>query len=215
MMTSSKVFIGLLALTVGGYAQGQVPPEIVGLMQETRIPFVIREDVANALSMTNSQKERVREVLSSSIPKGGGPPPGMGGFGGGMMRDMIRGKLKETESKILGVLSSDQKKRLAEVELQFRGPSALYERNVRRALKTTADQDRAIGKVRRQEESARKKAKDKNESLPRGLVCDELRAILTAEQKELLKSLGGSPVTFGVPAGNYAELPGQSQSGGN
>lgn len=214
-MTSTKLFIGLLATAVGSYAQGQVPQEIAALMQETRIPFVIREDVAKALSMTGSQKDRVRTVLSSAVPKGGRPPGGLGGFGGGMMRDMIRGKLRETETKILAVLSSDQKKRLTEVELQFRGPSALYQRDVRRMLKTTSAQDKAIGKIRREEEDARRKAKDRGESLPIELVWENLRAVLTTEQKDGLKSLGGAPVTFGNPSGNYAELPGQSQSGGN
>ena len=181
-------------------AHAQLPPFAQQMMLASRLPLLIREDVAVGLGLAPTQKEQINQILSDGVPKG--KMPNMGLFAG-MIRGKIRGKIRETESKCLAVLSPSQQTRFGELEIQALGYCAVYRSEVRKGLKTNSAQNRLIDQTRKQSETKDPSGRSFTDSEKQALA-----AILTPEQRTALVTMGGKPYTFGKPIGSYAVLPG-------
>jgi len=99
-----------------------------------------RPDVQDELRLTDAQREQVRE-LSDRIPgTRGGPRPGFVRMTGDQWSRKIVAEIRAHEAEVTAILSPDQLKRLGQVALQLRGPTALQDSEVIAALKLTAAQ---------------------------------------------------------------------------
>jgi hypothetical protein len=174
----------------------QLPPA----MAESKIPLLTRNDTAEALNLSNLQKSRIKDRLKLPDMPNRQPPA----FARGMMEDMIKGKIREMEGKMLGELTKDQRKRFDEVILQWQGVTAIYERKIKRELKITREQDREIGRIRKAFENQREPGRRPGTKAE----ITQLRAVLNETQLSRLRELGGAVVNWGSPSGTYADLPG-------
>jgi hypothetical protein len=201
---SQAAVLTLMVLVVSS-ASAQPPAVAIKAMQESKIPLLIRNDVAKALELTEGQKEKIKKELSSIS---GRRPPNMGMLGG-LMGDMIRGKIREMEGKMLSVLDKGQRSRFDQIQIQWLGPLALYRKDIQKGLSLNRDQMKLIGQIKKRAESARKGSKT-GPSLERpGTDSErkELLASLTPTQIGDLARLGGAPISFGSPSGTYAQVP--------
>lgn len=197
--TTTVALIGLLALSSLAGAQA-LPPGALEAVRASKLPLLVRNDVAEALDISNLQRSKIKDHLKMPDRPNRQPPS----FMRGMMEDMIKGKIREMEGKVLKELTNAQRKRLDEIQLQWKGFTALYDRKVRRDLKISKDQDKQIGQIRKQFER-----KQPGEGQPG--VSEEVRLLkelLTSDQLQRLRALGGETIDWGKPAGDFATLPG-------
>lgn len=98
-----------------------------GFGRSTVSQFVLRDDVKKELDLTDKQVDEVntingglRERMSAAFGgRGGRGGAGGGGFDPNAMREQLAKVNAELREEVLDVLKSDQKDRLAELELQY------------------------------------------------------------------------------------------------
>lgn len=191
------------ALLLSPLASAQMPPEALEAMTASKIVILVRNDVAEEIALTPDQKDRIKARIA--LP--GGERRSMpGGMMRGLMIDMMKQKIREMEAGCLSELSRAQQARLNEIHWQWRGATSLYDRSIRRQLKLTRDQDRAIGDIRKAfEERSRAGSPSDRPGIPE--EHSRLWAVLSPDQKGQLSRLGGAAMTFSNSAGAYASLP--------
>ncbi len=168
------------------------------ILAGTRLGTILRTDVAKQLDLSNYLKKKIRETFESNAkpPNGGGLPSFISDS---MIKDVLRGKLAETEAKVLTLLSDARLARLEQLMNQLKGPAFLHEKETKRSLKLTRDQQRKFDSIRA-----------KYEQLPGNTDGSEkqaLVAVLTPKQSESLSKLLGPLEKFDPVAKYYVELP--------
>lgn len=143
----------LATLALGAMAQPQAGPRQGGNRMRAgfQIPdamHLMRADVQKDLKITEQQKVKLTEIMSSAMPQrgqagAGGGRPAQGGARPNRQQqggNDFMARMKETEKKMLAVLSADQKKRLTQIGIQLAGGRALRRDDVSAALKLTGAQ---------------------------------------------------------------------------
>jgi hypothetical protein len=161
--------------------------------------LLLNKSVQEELKLTNDQlgklKGAVEEVLGGFKEKLANLRE-MGPEERAKLMDAITEK---TNKIIVGVLDKDQIKRLREIDLQQRGPMALYDPEVRKALKITDDQLSQLKDLAAETNKAIHKAYDNRDTRSlEGAVETGLRklsTLLTDEQKTTWKEMLGKPFT--------------------
>jgi hypothetical protein len=236
-MKTRHISLAVIALVSASIGQAQQAPAI-SLPTDSKLMLVIRNDVANELGLVDSQKLSIQRELDRakrSIPSGGpgmggpggggqgGPGGGAGGPGGGMadmMRDRMQRLFTELEASVNQYLWPEQRERLAQIQLQQRGVRIAFERNARRQLNVSKEQDKLITQVEREHQQRIQKLMDamqKSGKRPTGQTSEMRQAIqiteaaltkiLTEAQMQQIRIAGGQAFTARPELGNYAELP--------
>jgi hypothetical protein len=104
---------------------------------------------------------------------------------------------EQTNKIVVGVLSKDQVKRLREIDLQQRGPMALYDPEVRKALKITEPQLAKLKVLAKETNQQAQKAQDAGDMKKLDEVMraagEKLDTLLTDEQKKTWVEMLGKP----------------------
>jgi len=196
-----------------GRQGGRQNNNMIGLLQ--------RSDVQSELKLSDDQKsklEAMRPARGQGGNRGGGN--GGGGNGGGGQRpaqdpEAMAKAAAEREKTTLEVLSPEQTKRLLELYIQRVGSRAVIRADVQEALKINSTQKEKIADLQKNQREANQAVMEKvrNGEIERTAVADiqkkndsilqdELNKILTAEQREKLKSMGGAPFKFDADSVN-------------
>lgn len=236
-MKTKHVSLVLIALSCATIGNSQQAPT-ASLPTDSKLMLIIRNDVANDLRLADSQKlsiqrelERVRRSMPSGGPGGSGPGGGgpggggsaSGGSGGGMadmMRERMQRMLTELETSVTQYLWPEQRERLAQIQIQTRGVRIAFERNARRQLNVTKDQDRQISQIELEHqqrlqklmEAMQKAGKRPTSATPEMLEAvrttdDALAKVLSDVQIQQIRAAGGQTFVFRPELGNFAELP--------
>ncbi len=99
-----------------------------------------RPDVQDELDLTDEQREQVRDLADRMGGPRGERGRGFAGMSAEQLSQMIVEKIKAHEAAVAALLTADQRKRLGQIALQFRGPFAFQDSEVIAALKLTAAQ---------------------------------------------------------------------------
>jgi hypothetical protein len=196
-----------------GRQGGRQNNNMIGLLQ--------RSDVQTELKLSDDQKsklEAMRPARGQGGNRGGGN--GGGGNGGGGQRpaqdpEAMAKAAAEREKTTLEVLSPEQTKRLLELYVQRVGSRAVIRADVQEALKINSTQKEKITELQKNQREANQAVMEKvrNGEIERAAVADiqkkndsilqdELNKILSAEQREKLKSMGGAPFKFDADSVN-------------
>jgi hypothetical protein len=198
-----------------GRQGGRQNNNMIGLLQ--------RSDVQTELKLSDDQKsklEAMRPARGQGGNRGGGGGNGGGGNGGGGQRpaqdpEAMAKAAAEREKTTLEVLSPEQTKRLLELYIQRVGSRAVIRADVQEALKINSTQKEKIAELQKNQREANQAVMEKvrNGEIERtaladiqkkndSILQDELNKILSAEQKEKLKSMGGAPFKFDADSVN-------------
>jgi hypothetical protein len=166
----------------------------------------------------------------------GGPPPDGGPGGGG--NDAFRARMDAMRKKITdginAILTSDQKTRLKEIQVQLAGNAAAVDTGIQKSLKLTDDQKSKIASLVRSLGEANRAVFDKMRSgdiepeqvqatLKKNtkILNAEIGKILTTDQTTALTQMSGKTFTstepdrgFGGPGGPGGGGPGGPDGGG-
>ncbi|MBI5706890.1 MAG: hypothetical protein HZC36_07860 [Armatimonadetes bacterium] len=172
--------------------------------------FTVRSDVSKELKLTDDQKSKLlawnqaqMESMRGSFQPGGQPPSQE------EMQAMAK-KRAEAEAKITKeVLDETQAKRLRELWVQRTGNAIILNADVQKELGITDDQKKKAADLQKRQgeanQSIMQKARDGEIEFSevRDLMAkntkalnDELGKILTKEQADRLKAMGGAPFKF-------------------
>ena len=177
--------------------------------------LALREDVAKELNLTADQKTKLqdaadqqREAMRAMRPAGGNGDAGAAPDQAAMQKMMEDARAKE-KSTLTGILTTDQMKRLKELQIQRQGNSAIMDPDVQTDLKMTDDQKKAVSDLQQKQGDAMRAIFDKvrNQEISmddartsmqknQKIMNDELGKILTADQAKQLADMGGKPFTF-------------------
>lgn len=198
-----------------GRQGGRQNNNMIGLLQ--------RSDVQTELKLSDDQKsklEAMRPARGQGGNRGGGNGGGGNGGGGGGQRpaqdpEAMAKAVAEREKTTLEVLSPEQTKRLLELYIQRVGSRAMIRADVQEALKINSTQKEKIAELQKNQRDANQAVMEKvrNGEIERTAVADiqkkndsilqdELNKILTADQREKLKSMGGAPFKFDADSVN-------------
>jgi hypothetical protein len=193
-----------------GQGQGQFQGRGMqgGMMQMSPVFLLMRNDVQDDLKLTAEQRTRLGELQRQQQES----MRGMGGRGGGgggdfqQMREEMQRRQQEMERQVNQILTADQQKRLKEISIQLAGARAVLNEDVQKELGLTAEQRQRIQDLmQRQQEANRalmQQARDggiEREELQTRMrnnenaLNTEIGKVLTAEQNEKLKAMGGAP----------------------
>lgn len=174
------------------------------------IQLLLRSDVQADLKITDEQKTKIeaaRPQRGQGRQGGGGGAPGAPGAGGGQPDAATMAARRAEQEKVVNdILTPDQQKRLKEIAIQLAGTQAIVSPEVQKDLGFTEDQKKKITDLQKtyQEASQSLREKMRNQELDRQQAMEaftkntdtlkaELAKILTPEQSEKLKTLGGAP----------------------
>lgn len=195
-----------------------------GRQNNSMIGLLQRSDVQKELNLSDDQKSKLEATRPARGQGGnrgnGGGGNGGGGNGGGGQRpaqdpEAMAKAAAEREKTMLEVLTPDQSKRLRELFVQRAGSRAVIRPDIQDALKLTATQKEKIGELQKNQREANQAVMEKvrNGEIERTAVADiqkkndsilqeEINKILTVEQRDKLKSMGGAAFTFDADSSN-------------
>lgn len=195
-----------------------------GRQNNSMIGLLQRSDVQKELNLSDDQKSKLEAMRPARGQGGnrgnGGGGNGGGGNGGGGQRpaqdpEAMAKAAAEREKTMLEVLTPDQSKRLRELFVQRAGSRAVIRPDIQDALKLTATQKEKIGGLQKNQREANQAVMEKvrNGEIERTAVADiqkkndsilqeEINKILTVEQRDKLKSMGGAAFTFDADSSN-------------
>lgn len=213
--------IAVLVLSASAFAQGgggQGRGQNRGMMmggrggQMTRSMLLGRADVQADLKLTEKQKADLQAVQEAAAEEMRNRMEEMraNGGGGGFDRDAMRAEMeafqKKQDDKIKAIVTEDQWNRLGEIRIQLAGPRAALMPEVQKALNLTGAQKNSLdalaekqqqannelmqrmrdGEIEREQMAELRAQNDK-------ILGEEIAKVLTAEQNEMLKKMGGAP----------------------
>jgi hypothetical protein len=196
----------------GGFGGG-----MMGMMGGGLQPLsfmMLREDVQKDLKITAEQKTKMdalREEQMAGFRPGGGQGGGgaagggqRGGGAGGFDMEAIRTRLKEADTKVLALLTEDQKKRSRQIQIQLSGLNAFLDEAVATELGLRASQKRDIEELQekmneanrstfmraRNQEISMEDAQKTNEANSK-IALEEAMKLLNDEQKTKFAEMSG------------------------
>lgn len=171
----------------------------------------IREDIAKELKLTDDQKKKLLGVQDEQRQKmmdmfqGGGFDPS----DREKMQKVIGDMMKESEKKVNDVLDDPQEKRLKELSIQRQGNNAITDPAVQKELGLSDAQKTKISDLQKKQQEAMQSTMEKmrngeidREQIQdimaknRKIMNDELGKILTTDQANKLKTMGGAAFKF-------------------
>jgi cytochrome c556 len=184
----------------------------------------VREDISKELKLSGTQITKLIEIQNESRQEMMSMFSGMGRGERPSEEQMkeiskkIEEQSKKTEKKFMEVLEDGQKKRLNELWIQKQKNQAILDADVKKELKITDEQSkkadelvkkhqealRTIGeKIRNQEIdfSEMRPLMEKNNKI----LDEELGKLLTKEQADKLKEMGGEPFKFVDPPSPFGQ----------
>ncbi len=198
----------------GGFGGGMMGMMGGGLQPLSFMMF--REDVQKDLKITAEQKTKMdalREEQMAGFRPGGGGQGGGGAVGGGGQRgggaggfdmEAIRARMKEADTKVLALLTEDQKKRSRQIQIQLSGLNAFLDESVATELGLRASQKRDIEDLQtkmseanratlmraRNQEISMEDAQKTNEANSK-IALEEAMKLLNDEQKTKFTEMSG------------------------
>jgi len=195
----------------GGRRQGRVGRTAVLTLSS----IVQRADVQSDIKVTDDEKTKLEALRPQRRQGGGAGGNGGGGNGGGAgaARNRtppdpaaIAARRAEEKKQLEGILTADQMKRLGEILIQMQGDSAVADPDVQTAINFTDDQKAKLKDLNTKYQEATRSLMDKVTSQEidqaaareafttnQKTLTDEIHKLLTADQVEKLKTLGGAP----------------------
>lgn len=194
---------------MGGDGGGSPGGIMYGFDMQSRQP-TLRNDVSKELKLTDAQKTKLLEFQQKQMEEmfaafqgGGGPPT----------QEQIQASMKkrnEAEAKLLKeVLDEAQNKRLKELWVQRAGNSIILNADIQKELGLSEDQNKKAKDLQAKQVEANQsiiqRARDGEIEFSevRTLIeknakalNEELGKLLTKEQAEKLKAMGGAPFKF-------------------
>jgi len=177
--------------------------------------LIARKDVQAELKLSDGQKSKIDELTPQRQRgqggQGQGGQRGQGGQQGGGQgdREANRARQEELAKKIAEILDDNQEKRLLELRIQRAGNRAVFMEEVASKLGVTEDQKSKLDDLRSKQRDAQQSLAEKvrNQEVSREdaqatrtknekILDDEIAKVLTSEQKDQLKKLGGAPFKF-------------------
>ncbi len=163
-----------------------------------------RPDVQTDLKLTADQKSKL-EQLQAKMREAMESMRGQGGDREAMMQRM--GEMRrESDAQIKQILTADQQARLREIGIQLAGNRAVFRAEVQEALGLTPAQREELRAMQEamQEEMRANMERVQNQEIDReearalgekaqAKMNDQIAAMLTADQKSKLKTMGGAP----------------------
>lgn len=209
------VAVATLALIAGSYAQGGGGARgqgrafgggMMGAGGQSLSQLLSRSDVQADLQVTAEQKKKIDEANQKAREEMQGRMEEMRGGGGDpqAMREAMEKFRKDQDTKVLAVLTSEQQKRLKEISIQLRGNRALLDAEVQKELGLSPEQKQKIKRLQDQQAEQmqnmmeemrggggdREGMREKMQQMQTKMV-EDLGKILTPEQAEKLKQMGG------------------------
>jgi hypothetical protein len=159
--------------------------------------LLLNKSVQQELKLTNDQIAKLKDTVGKVLEGNKGELAKMRTAGHDERAKLMSTISEQTNKAVVGVLNPDQIKRLREIDLQERGPMALYDPEVRRSLKITDEQ---LGKLKNLADDSLQqvqKAYDARDMKKVREVVrsaqDKLNDILTDEQKRTWREMMGKP----------------------
>jgi Spy/CpxP family protein refolding chaperone len=204
-----RIIIAIAAMAVlvaVSPAQGRRGFMRMGAGQQMNAFLLRRADVQDDLALSADQKSKLEDLqqdlqskfrdafqyAQSSSPED---------------RQKMMEKLGDDANKAVNaILNADQQKRLKEIGIQFAGNSAVMQKDVATQVGLTDDQKTKIQGLMDEQQKANQSIRDKVQSgeidrseiralqeKNRKTLDDAIGNVLTADQKDKLKTLGGKP----------------------
>ncbi len=199
------------AVLVGScVAQGRGGRQGRGGGPVTLASLLRRSDVQAELKITDEEKTKI-DALPRPGRGGGGGGGGAPGGGGGGARTFdpaaAQARAEEEKKAIEAILTPEQFTRLGQLLIQREGPTAVQHADVQASLGLNDDQKSKIkdlfDKYRQANRDLRQKRREMDPQEYQDDVAknakalvDELAKVLTSEQADKLKAMGGAPFTF-------------------
>jgi len=175
-----------------------------GGAQYSAMALIRNEDVQKELSITDDQKTKITDLLSSVRQKSTDAVAAAGDDRAA--QGAARAKVNADAAKDLAViLTPDQVKRLRELQLQWTGPSIVAtDKELQGSLGITEDQIAKIKDLQQKEQAAnaevRTSANGDRQAMQEGfqknakILADEIAKVLTDDQKSKLAAMSGKPL---------------------
>jgi hypothetical protein len=196
----------------GGRGQGRMGMMGGGMMMLS-IPEVQQElkMTPDQISKLQSKSQEVRQATMELMREAGGPQAFQ--EMSQEERQQLMEKMQAIQKKAISeLLNADQQKRYHQLELQQQGVMAFGRKEVREALKLTADQGEKIQEIQRSQMQAMREAMqgvdfqnmtdEERQAMQRRMEAlqkatyDKCVAVLTAEQQKQWKEMIGEPFKF-------------------
>lgn len=196
----------------GGGRQGQGRGMMQGRMGMGPGQLINRPEVQAELKLTDEQKRQIQDILNKSredmqslmenARSGGGGPE--------EMQRMFQEHNQAVTKKINAVLTPEQAKRLKEINIQVQGIRAILDPEVQKELGLSVDQKAQIQKAQQENQRAmmemfqgqrggggggnvnREAMREARDKMNKQFE-DALTKVLTPEQAQKLKEMGGAP----------------------
>lgn len=213
------VAVAALALISGAYAQGGGRGQgggqgrmfgggMMGGGGQSYSQLLSRKDVQDDLKITAEQKTKIDQAAQKAREEMQGRMEEMRGGGGDpqAMREAMQKFQKEQDAKVLAILDKEQQARLKEISIQLRGNRALLDADVQKELGLSPEQKQKIKRLQDQQQEQiqnmmeemrggggdREGMREKMQQM-QTKMNEDLGKILTPEQAEKFKQMGGKP----------------------
>jgi Spy/CpxP family protein refolding chaperone len=175
----------------------------------TPMSLVNRADVQADLNLTTDQKNKLTELRNKQQEEMRSAMENLRGGGGGDPNEMMQ-QMREWQEKndkaIAAVLTTEQNKRVKEIWVQLQGNRAILDEGVQKDLGFSAEQQQKVKSLQERQQEAMRSLMERmrNQEIDREqmreiqqknneIMNTELGKVLTSEQAEKLKAMGGKP----------------------
>lgn len=196
----------------GGGGRGQGRFMQMGRGGGGALMLVNRKDVQADLKLSEDQIKKINDLRDKMQEDMRSMFQNMQASGGGGDRQAMQDSMKkmndEYKAKLDGILSADQQKRVKEINVQLQKNRAIMDPDVQKELGITSEQKSKIDDLQQKQQEAMQElmTKVRNQEMDRTAMQDtmrknndimdaELGKILTADQANKLKAMGGAPFT--------------------
>ena len=201
------VMVGVAVLSAASFGQGFRGGMMGGPGGGNPTMMLMRDDVKNDLKLTDDQKSKLQEVQDNTRQQMMDLFQGGGGPGGDReaMRKAMEPIMKKATDEINKILTADQQKRLKEIWIQVTGNMVVMNADIQKELGITAEQKTKVDVLNKRQQAANQSIMQKvrdgeiqREDLQdifkknQKVMGEEIDKILTQEQKDKIKALGGT-----------------------
>jgi Spy/CpxP family protein refolding chaperone len=170
------------------------------------------EQVQEELKLTDDQKTKLEEALRPQRGEGFRPGQDLSAEERRELRERFAERREQQEKQINEILTSDQQKRLRQIQLQQRGLAALLDEEVAKEVGVSEEQQNQIREVLRaqaaeQRELGRDASREDRQRL-RQQTEEKALAVLTTEQKAKFEELKGEPADIRLGRPGFGRRPG-------
>lgn len=171
--------------------------------------LLMREDVKTEIKLTAEQSTKLEDMRTAMMQDMQAKFQGGGAGDQDEIRKVVTEMMKKAEKDALTVLDDSQKKRLKELWIQRSGNRVVTNEDIQKELGMTDDQKSQIKKLMTAQEEANAEIRQKmmNGEMDRSEIRPlmeknnkaldaELGKVITKDQADKLKAMGGAPFKF-------------------